>query len=197
MTAIETIHRNCAKPPCSKAVEWLSDYPQWTIADAWQHCHRADWMLWFLRGSGVAERLAQELRTLILESAERALTHCASLGVSVDPRSWEAVRVGFEHLDSQATWPDIDVNYSDTYDDIVFEANSVTSVYTTADAYADVYSARNADDNADAYAAAYAYAYAYAISVYSDSPDVQKRRLQRRELKLQADRLRQLIKVKK
>lgn len=177
--------------PCSEALEWLSDHPRWTIADAWQYCHRSDWMLWYLRASELAMIYPHEIKTLILESARRALVHCTSLGVSVDPRSWESVRIGLECLDSQVAWPDIDVNYSDTYDDIIIQGNSITVVYTDAYAYADIYSTRNTDGNA----VAYAYAYAYAISLYSNSADVQKRRLQRRELKIQADRLRQLIEV--
>jgi hypothetical protein len=47
MTALEWAVENnaCAGP--GEAIEWLEGLPKGTtMAEAWDRCHRSDWMLW-------------------------------------------------------------------------------------------------------------------------------------------------------
>ena len=45
ITTVEQL-RELTPAPCAEALEWLDENNITELADAWDRCHRADWMLW-------------------------------------------------------------------------------------------------------------------------------------------------------
>ncbi|NLN02939.1 MAG: hypothetical protein GX174_13715 [Lentisphaerae bacterium] len=43
---ITTVEQLRELKPCAKALEWLAENGITELADAWDRCHRGDWMLW-------------------------------------------------------------------------------------------------------------------------------------------------------
>jgi len=166
--------------PCPEALEWLREHPDWTLADAWQHCHRADWMLWLIQALD-ADVDEHSLRVLAVEWRERAYRLWVKRsGCKPGPRSVEAVRVAWRYLRGLATLEELQraQRSADAY---------AAAAYAYADACAAAYAyAAAAYAYADACAAAYAYADACAAAyAYADADAAADGRRQ-------ADRLRQI-----
>jgi hypothetical protein len=79
-TAIEVLEIFKA---CPDAIKWVGHK---TIRDAWETCHRGDWMLW------IASRLGVDRRKLYLCNAEIAYQTIVLMG---DKRSANAIRVAY------------------------------------------------------------------------------------------------------
>jgi hypothetical protein len=79
-TAIEVLENFNA---CSKAIKWAGHK---TTRDAWETCHRGDWMLW------IASKLGVDKRKLYLCNAEIAYQ---IIDLMDDKRSVNAVRVAY------------------------------------------------------------------------------------------------------
>lgn len=74
------------------------EHPEWTLADEWDDCPRADRMLSMLeKHGGYDQRL---LRLYACDVVERALDR---YGGDVDPRSREAIAVGRRYANGEAT----------------------------------------------------------------------------------------------
>jgi hypothetical protein len=143
---------------CREAVKWAKDYT--TINDAWNACHRGDWMLWF------ASKIKGDRRILTLAKGKCAET---AIHLMKDKRSIDAVKAAIAYgngeIDDQelkaaaaaayAADADADADAADAY--------AAAAAYA-ADAYADAAYAYAA---ADAYADAAADAYAYAAAAYA------------------------------
>lgn len=84
--------------PCPEALEWLAGNPDWTIEDAWRKCHRADWMIWWLRAAGRAAAHQRQLQEFALEVAAWALDKVEAAGGRVDLRSRAVIETAWKYL---------------------------------------------------------------------------------------------------
>src|SRR5690606_20985464 len=140
--------------PCSEGLRFRMQYQ--TFQEAWQACHRGDWMLW------IAQRVGVDLRTLTRAKALCALT---VRHLMKDERSVRACEVSLKFADGEATREELAAAAAD--------ADAVATYADSDAAYADADAAVAAAYTADAYPdAAYAAAYAadaYAHAAYADA----------------------------
>src|SRR5690606_7247773 len=146
--------------PCTEALRFRMQYN--SFQEAWQACHRGDWMLW------IAQRVGVDLRTLTRAKALCALT---VRHLMKDERSIKACEVAIKFADGEATREELDAAADDA-DAAAYAA------YAAAHAADDAaYAAYAADDAAyvaaysahAAYAAADAAAYAAAYAADADA----------------------------
>src|SRR5690606_23713234 len=78
--------------PCTEALRFRMQYN--SFQEAWQACHRGDWMLW------IAQRAGVDLRTLTRAKALCALT---VRHLMKDERSVRACEVALKFADGDAT----------------------------------------------------------------------------------------------
>ena len=126
--------------PCSEAVAYRSVYT--SFEDAWNNCHRGDWMLW------IAQRVGVDIKVLTKAKALCALT---VRHLMKDERSIKACEVALKFADGEAT-----------SEELSNAANAAVAAYAAAADAAD-----DAAANAAIYAAIYA-AYA-ADATYADA----------------------------
>jgi len=133
---------------CSEALEWVGDR---TLEQAWNDCHRGDWMLWLAHKKGVDSRKL----TLAKARCARLIFHLMK-----DERSRNAVEVAEKYGLGEAAREELDA-----------AAATATAAYAAyADDAAAAYAAYAADDAAAAYAAYAAYAAADdADDAYADA----------------------------
>ena len=123
---------------CEAAIDWVADK---TPEEAWEQCHRGDWMLWFY-----ARKYPENIRELTL-----AKGHCANTvrNLMEDPRSIAAVDAAINYGLGKMT--DLELKLA-----AYAAANAANAADYAADAaYAAAYAANYAADYA-ADAAAYA-----------------------------------------
>jgi hypothetical protein len=105
-TTLDALKWAVANNACSgpgEAIEWLESLPEGTtMAEAWEQCQRADWMLWALRKAKLCLD-SPALHEFACRVAERALKAEVEAGRSVDARSWAAIRVKCAWLQGEAT----------------------------------------------------------------------------------------------
>ena len=142
---------------CEEAIGWVEENNYTTLEEAWQNCHRGDWMLWFAAKQGA------NLRKLVLAKAR-----CAKLvkHLMKDKRSRSAIEVAERFGLGQATHKELDAADVAATDAAV--ATAFAAVAGAADV-TDVAGANAANAAADgytagAYATAGANAAAYAIA---------------------------------
>jgi hypothetical protein len=133
---------------CEEAVAWVGDK---TLEQAWNECHRGDWMLWIYRRS-----TNYNLQTLTL-----AKGHCANTvrHLMKDERSKKAVDVAIAFGKGNATHEEL--NADATYAAAAYAAYAAAAAAAAYAAYAD---AAYADAAYAAYAAAADAAYAAAAA---------------------------------
>jgi hypothetical protein len=90
-------HKACNRDS-NDAVPWLRKHPDWTLADAWEHCHHADWMLWALEKAGLCQD-TKALHEFACRVSERALEKTGN----PDPRSLAAIKTKRAWLRGEAT----------------------------------------------------------------------------------------------
>ncbi len=106
--------------PCIEAVEYRKEFK--TFKEAWENCHRGDWMLW------LAYRLKVNHRKLTLAKA-----YCAETVIHLmkDERSINAVKVAKRYGRHKATKAELKDAYS-----AADAAAAATYAAYSADAYA-------------------------------------------------------------
>lgn len=121
--------------PCKDGKEFYLKFD--TFEDAWNNCHRGDWMLW------IAKKLKVDLRLLTL-----AKGHCAAtvLHIMKDERSKKAVEVAISFGEGKATHEQLTSAAADAADAADDAADAAS--------YAAYAAAADADDAYAAYAAA-------------------------------------------
>ena len=134
---------------CNSAVNYAHGI---TIQEAWENCHRGDWMLWFYR-----RQFPTEIRKFTLAKA-----YCANTvrHLMNDERSIKAVDVAIKFGYGFATQDDLKSAAADA------DAASVAA-YAAAAAAAAAYAAADADAAAYAAAADADAAAAYAAAAYA------------------------------
>ena len=128
---------------CQEAIEWVGDK---SLEQAWNTCHRGDWMLWIY-----AKLYPDNLKELTL-----AKGHCANTvrHLMKDQRSLDAVDAAIAFGEGRITSEELKKAASDAYDAASYA--DAAAAYAASDAAADAAAADAAA--ADAYADAYAYA---------------------------------------
>ncbi len=130
--------------PCIEAIEYRKQFN--TFKEAWENCHRGDWMLW------IAAKLEVNHRQLTLAKA-----YCAETVIHLmkDERSIHAVKVAKRYGRNRATKGQLNA--------AAYAASAAADAADAADAYAAAYAA---DADAAAYAAADAADAAAAAAAY-------------------------------
>jgi hypothetical protein len=154
--------------PCDEALEWLADNNITDLADAWDRCHRGDWMLWI---SNALDLLSDRKRRLIACKCVRETPLIDGRKVwdlLTDERSRQAVVVAERYLAGDAT----DEELAAAEDAAASAATRADAARTVAAAVAAAAvdaayeaAAARATRAAAAYAAAAAAAYAAAADV--------------------------------
>ena len=103
---------------CREAIEWVKD--QKSPADAWQNCHRGNWMLW------IAKRLDVDDRLLTLAKAT-----CANQvrSLMTDQRSIDALDACFRYAKGELTREELN-----TYASAASYAAAAAASYAAASA---------------------------------------------------------------
>ena len=125
---------------CAEALAWIAAENVQTLAEAWEKCPRASWMLWGLsrRGGGLAKE--QAVRTAIAFAA-RALPVWAKR-YPHDPRPQQALAAAQRWLD--------DSSAEEAADAAIFDAAAAASADASAADAFDAAAAAFAADAADA-----------------------------------------------
>ena len=143
--------------PCSEAVAYRSVYA--SFEDAWNNCHRGDWMLW------IAQKVGVDIKILTKAKALCALT---VRHLMKDERSIKACEVALKFADGEATSEELSAAYTNAaaayaaayaYAAAAY-AYAAAAAYTNAAANAAANAANAAANAANAAADAAAYAYA-------------------------------------
>ena len=119
---------------CKDAIEWVKS--QKSPEEAWQNCHRGDWMLWIAKRLDVDDRLL----TLAKATCANQVRH-----LMTDQRSIDALDASFRYAKGELTREELNTA----------AAAATTYAYAYASAYAYAASASYAS---------YAYSAAYAAS---------------------------------
>jgi hypothetical protein len=128
---------------CYEAVEYRKQFK--TFKEAWEKCHRGDWMLWIANKEGVDKRLL----TLAKARCAKTVIHLMK-----DKRSIKAVEVAEAYGNGEASEEDLKKAY------IAAAAVYADAAADAAAVYADAAAAYSADTAAySADAAAYSAAY--------------------------------------
>jgi hypothetical protein len=153
MTATKTFKEQLLEiRACEEAVAWVGDK---TLEQAWNECHRGDWMLWIYRRS-----LNYNIQTLTLVKG-----HCANTvrHLMKDERSKKAVDVAIAFGKGNATHEEL--NADAAYAAAAYAAAAYAAAAAAdAAAYAAAAAAAAADAAYAAYAAAAYAAYAAAAA---------------------------------
>ena len=102
ITTVEQL-REIDPAPCKEALEWLAESGITDLADAWDRCHRADWMLWL---SNDLDLLSDRECRLIACRCVRETPLADGRKVwdlLIDDRSRHAVTVAERYADGAAT----------------------------------------------------------------------------------------------
>ena len=125
---------------CSEAIEWVGDK---SVEQAWNTCHRGDWMLWLYK-----KLYPDNQKELTL-----AKGHCANTvrHLMKDQRSINAIDAAIAFGEGRITSEELKKAASDAYAAYAasYDAAAAASYAAAASAYASAY----ADAYADAYAA--------------------------------------------
>ena len=123
---------------CSEAIEWVGDK---SLEQAWNTCHRGDWMLWLYK-----KLYPDNQKELTL-----AKGHCANTvrHLMKDQRSINAIDTAIAFGEGRITSEELKKAASDAYDAYA----AATAAYAASAAYADAYAAATAAYAADADAA--------------------------------------------
>lgn len=156
---------------CKEAFRWVG---QKTIEEAWQTCHRADWMLW------MAVKLKVNEKTLLLTKS--VIAHQV-IHLMTDKRSRNAVRIAFLYGRSKASKQELEEAADAVYAD--------DATYYADDAAA--YAASVADADSVAVYAAYAASIADATYYDNDVDDADDADPYITSLKKSADICRKLL----
>ena len=116
---------------CEEAVRWIAQYD--TLEEAWEHCERADWMLWAL--SVINYVNDKQLRLFACACARDVWDKLT------DERSRNAVRVAERYARGKATDEELSAAYSVAWAAAEYAAES-------APAYAAEYAAESAASSA-------------------------------------------------
>jgi hypothetical protein len=105
MTTISTVEQlmELEPAPCEPARKWLAESGITELADAWDQCHRADWMLWLC---DALDLLTDRERRLIVCRCVRETPLADGRRVwdlLTDERSRQAVEVAERHARGDAT----------------------------------------------------------------------------------------------
>lgn len=161
---------------CREGVEFASKFQ--TLAEVWDACPRADWMIWMLQKADKTGGLERTLRIFACD--------CAELANPTDPRSLAAIAVARRYADGLATADELYsaataaddayaaaaataanaayAAYATTATDASYAAASDSAAATTAEAS---YAAATAADASYAAASDAAYAEADADAAYA------------------------------
>ena len=123
---------------CYEAVEYRKQFK--TFKEAWEKCHRGDWMLWIANKEGVDKRLL----TLAKARCAKTVIHLMK-----DKRSIKAVEVAEAYGNGEASEEDLKKAYiaaAAVYADAAAAYSADTAAYSAdAAAYSAAYSADVAD----------------------------------------------------
>jgi hypothetical protein len=158
ITTVEQL-RELDPAPCEEALEWLAENNITDLADAWDRCHRADWMLWLCNALDLLSD--REWRMIACKCIrETPLADGRKVwDLLADDRSRHAVAVAERYADGEATDEELAAAYAAARSAV---DAAYASYYTTA-----VTAARTA--RADAAYAAYAAAAAAAKVARADA----------------------------
>ena len=133
---------------CREAIEWVKG--QKSPEEAWQNCHRGDWMLWIAKRLDVDDRLL----TLAKATCANQVRH-----LMTDQRSIDALDASFRYAKGELTREELN-----TYASSAAYASYASDAAAHAASASSAYAYAAAADAAAAAAASSAYAYAYAAS---------------------------------
>ena len=148
---------------CREAIEWVKG--QKSPEEAWQNCHRGDWMLW------IAKRLDVDDRLLTLAKAT-----CANQvrSLMTDQRSLDALDACFRYANGELTREELNT----------FAYAAYAAAAYASDASAAAYAAS---------AAAYAYDASDASAASADAADAADAAAREESLKKSADICREIL----
>ena len=133
---------------CEDAVDWCANYP--SLEEAWQACHRGDWMLWLIARVNPGEPGSRKRRKIA-----RAAADCAELVLPIYEERYP---------DNDSPRKAIEAAKRGDPDECRAAVAAAFAAAADADASAAAYADADADASAAAYAAADAAAYADAYA---------------------------------
>jgi hypothetical protein len=153
--------------PCDEAIEWLAENGITELADAWDRCHRADWMLWLC---GTLFLLSDRERRLIACRCVRETPIIDGRKVwdlLTDKRSRHAVEIAERYVAGDATDEELSAaawaasNAAWNTSDVAADAAAAAAAAAAVDA---VQASAAGSAMSAAWAAAHAVAAAYAAT---------------------------------
>jgi len=146
-TATRTLHGKAYPPPkkdieklkllgaCEEAIKYLENFR--SLRDAWQKCHRGDWMLWYAgKMSGGSKSKSRKLLVL-------AACKCARLALKYVPKK---EKLPLKTIQTAEKWATGKISVSlENVRAAADAADAAGAAYADAAAYAAAYAAAHAD----------------------------------------------------